>query len=136
LDLHISNSYILHSIVFSFSNTCINVANFALVFLANYARPTSIIGNTTLCFQIFHYVFCLTMHAMSWNVHYCIDQLFNIYIPTCFPNSKLFYMWILHVSCLTCGFAIIPMWVLHFEFGGPLEIDLDKQLLVLASPLK
>jgi hypothetical protein len=89
--------FILHSIVFSPSNTRINFPKFSLVFFANYAIPT----------------------YESWKVHCCVNQLWNICILTCFPNLGLVYMWILHVSCSTCDFGIIPMWVLHFEVEGP-----------------
>jgi hypothetical protein len=71
----------------------------------------------------------------SLHVHYCINQLCNMYIPICFPNSKFTYMWILHVSCLTFGVGIKPTWPLHFEVKGPLKVSLDQQMLVLAWPL-
>ncbi len=110
----------------------------SLVCLANYAIPTSIIVklhfatlppcNTHIVFPK-NFIGFLANYATptngSWNVHYCINQLCNICIPTCFPNSKFAYMWILHVWCSTCGFDIIPMWVLHFEVKGPPKVNLN-----------
>jgi hypothetical protein len=47
-------------------------------------------------------------------------------------------MWILHVSCSTCGFDKIPMWILHFEVKGshkvrlgPTNVSLDMNLNML-----
>jgi hypothetical protein len=37
------------------------------------------------------------------------------------------------MSCLTCGFDILSMHILHFGFNGPFKVNLDQQMLVLAK---
>jgi hypothetical protein len=88
-----------------------------------------------LDFSLFFWPPMQYLHMGLWNVHHRINQLSNNCILTCFPTSKFAYMWILHVSCSTCGFGIILMWVLHFEVEGPPKVSLDQQMLVSAWPL-
>jgi len=113
-------------------NICTNFPKFSLFFLANHVIFTSIIikmhvvtlspHNICITFPKFSLVFFfLIMQYLHMSIKMSIVILTNyvisIYLHV-FPILKFTYMWILHVSCLTCGFGITPMWVLHFEVKG------------------
>ncbi len=40
------------------------------------------------------------------------------------------------LSCLICGFGIIPMWVLHFEFEGPPKIGFGRTTVSFSMTLE
>jgi hypothetical protein len=128
--IHTYEYFILYSIMFSPHNTHIAFPNFSLVFW---------LPMQYLCCVFEFFISFLANYAIptygSWNVHHCINQLFNICILACFPTSKFDYMWILHVSCSTCGFGIILMWVLHFKVKGLPKVSLDQQMFISTWPL-
>ncbi len=111
------------------------------VFLVDHVIPTSIIiklhfptlspYNAHIAFPNSSLVFFVNYAIFTygyWNVHYCINQLSNIYIPTCFWNFKIH----LYVNI---AFVMFDMRVLHFEVKGSLKVSLDQQMLIFALPL-
>jgi hypothetical protein len=126
--------------MFSPRNTHITFPKISLVFSFNYAIFTSIIKlhfvtlppyNTHIAFPKFS-LFILVNYAIFtygyWNVHYCINQLCNIYIPTCFFHFKI-HLYV-NIACV-----MFDMWVLHFKVKGSFKVSLEQQMLILAWPL-
>jgi len=118
--------------------TCIAFPNSSLVFLANYAIPTSIIVkldfatlspcNTHIAFPKFSLVFWLTMQHLDMGLEMSIVVLTNyvifVYLHV-FPiqNSLICEYCMCHVQHVV--FNIISMWVLHFQVEGPPKVNLD-----------